>query len=171
MEKYIEIHSLDEARPDEIINAHHERISENFSFTMDEAEKAQEALSEVADGKCRLLVWRDVSDEEAIKTLEEVLQTETDPGARALHEAQLDLLRKRSGKADVLPENEDKQRICDLLLPALQATRSMYDLKDLRFDPEKEIVTAVFDNDWTKVVNVAADSGVAMIKDIVTHIV
>ena len=171
MEKYIEIHSLDEARPDEIINAHHERTYEKVSFTYDSAVNAQGAQSEAADGKCRLLVWREVSDEEAIKTLEEVLQTETDPGARAFHEAQLDLLRKRSGKADVLPENEDKQRICDLLLPALQATRSMYDLKDLRFDPEKEIVTAFFDNDWTKAVNVAADSGVAMIKDIVTHIV
>lgn len=70
-----------------------------------------------------------------------------------------------------LPPDEDKQIICDLLLPALQATRSLFDLKKLQYDPDKEIVTAYFDNDWTKVVNVSADSGIAMIKDIIKHIV
>jgi len=49
--------------------------------------------------------------------------------------------------------------------------RSLFDLKNLQYDPDKEIVTAYFDNGWTKVVNVSADSGIAMIKDIIRHIV
>lgn len=29
--------------------------------------------------------------------------------------------------------NEDKQKICDLLLPALQGTRNLYDLVELKY--------------------------------------
>lgn len=64
---------------------------------------------------------------------------------------------------------EDKQKICRLFLKTLQATRYFYDLVDLRFDPEKEIVTAVFDNGHTTTANVAMDSGIAMIKDILNQ--
>ena len=64
---------------------------------------------------------------------------------------------------------EDKQKICSLFLRTLQATRYFYDLVDLRFDPEKEIVTAVFDNGHTKTSNVAMSSGIAMIKDIINQ--
>lgn len=32
---------------------------------------------------------------------------------------------------------EDKQKICDLLLPALQATRNLYDLQELEYSEER----------------------------------
>jgi hypothetical protein len=66
---------------------------------------------------------------------------------------------------------EDKQKICDLLLPALQETGNLYDLVELRFDREKELVFATFANGHTKRVNVACDSGTAMIRDIIKQIV
>lgn len=66
---------------------------------------------------------------------------------------------------------EDKQKICDLLLPALQATRSLYDLQELEYSEERELVYAKFESGYQKVVNVAMDSGTAMIRDIVKQIV
>lgn len=66
---------------------------------------------------------------------------------------------------------EDKQRICDLLLPALQATRNLSDLVDLRYDGFTEIVTATFDTGYSKHANVGCDSGTAMIRDIIKQIV
>lgn len=70
-----------------------------------------------------------------------------------------------------IAQMEDKQRICDLLLPALQATRGLNDLKDLVYCQALETVLAVFPNGNVKHVNVAADSGTAMIKDIMRGIV
>lgn len=66
---------------------------------------------------------------------------------------------------------EDKQKICDLLLPTLQATRNLYDLKSLEFDPELEMVYATFTSGYMKRANVAMDSGTAMIRDIIAQIV
>lgn len=62
---------------------------------------------------------------------------------------------------------ENKQEICDRLLPALQKTRALHDLEDLeyRVDPKEE-VWAIFRGGVRKI-NVAADSGLAMIRDIV----
>ena len=65
---------------------------------------------------------------------------------------------------------EDKQKICDLLLPALQATRNLHDLQELEYSEERDLVYAKFPS-GTKVVNVAMDSGTAMIRDIVKQIV
>lgn len=68
---------------------------------------------------------------------------------------------------------EDKQRICDLLLPVLQATRDLYDLQKLeysRIDEWEEIVTATFVTGYEKRANVSMDSGVAMIRDICRQI-
>ena len=65
---------------------------------------------------------------------------------------------------------EDKQWILDLLLPALQATRNLEDLDDLEFDPEEEVVVATFKSGFTKRANVAADSGTAMIQDVISQI-
>ena len=64
---------------------------------------------------------------------------------------------------------EDKQKTCDLLLPALQATRQYWDLIRLEYSKSDsaEIVTAVFMNGYRKPINVALDSGSAMIRDIV----
>lgn len=66
---------------------------------------------------------------------------------------------------------ENKQRICELLLPALQETRNLYDLANLTYDEEREIVIAEFTSGYTKRANVAMDSGTAMISDIICQIV
>lgn len=66
---------------------------------------------------------------------------------------------------------ENKQEILDLLLPALQATRNLYDLEDLEYDAERETVIATFRNGYKKTANVAMDSGTAMIRDVVKQIV
>ena len=65
---------------------------------------------------------------------------------------------------------ENKQDILDFLLPALQWTRACEDLCTLEYDEETEIVTATFAN-GSKKINVAMDSGIAMIRDVLAHIV
>lgn len=66
---------------------------------------------------------------------------------------------------------EDKQNILNLLLPALQATRNLYDLASLQYDPDKDIVVAAFTSGNTKTVNVALDSGTSMIRDVLKQII
>lgn len=66
---------------------------------------------------------------------------------------------------------ENKQRICDLLLPALQETRNLKDLLTLDYDTYHEVVTATFTNGAVKHANVAMDSGTSMIRDIIAQIV
>lgn len=66
---------------------------------------------------------------------------------------------------------EDKQKICSLLVPALQATRNLSDLVDLKYNERNETVTAHFSNGASKRAYVAADSGTAMIRDIISQIV
>ena len=61
---------------------------------------------------------------------------------------------------------ENKQKICDLLLPVLQQTRSLCDLVDLEYIQEQGIVLAVFPTGLRRI-NVMADSGIALIKDVV----
>ncbi len=68
---------------------------------------------------------------------------------------------------------ENKMEILDLLLPLLQATRRFYDLQDLIYakqdDDYTELVTAVFPGGKV-VCNVTADSGIAMIRDIIRQL-
>lgn len=66
---------------------------------------------------------------------------------------------------------EDKQKICDLLLPTLQATRYLDDLKNLEYDSVQEVVLATFANGYQKMINVAASSGIGMIRDITKRII
>lgn len=66
---------------------------------------------------------------------------------------------------------EDKNRICRLLLPALQETRTLHDLTALEYIPESGIVAATFSHKYHKEVNVEGDSGVAMVKDIVKRLI
>ena len=61
---------------------------------------------------------------------------------------------------------ENKQEILGRLLPALQATRMFRDLASLEYESEQEMVTAVYEGGATLRVNVAGDSGFAMIKDV-----
>ena len=69
---------------------------------------------------------------------------------------------------------EDKQRICDLLLPVLQATRGGSNLVALEYENDKynhlEFVTAKFRSGGTKVADVTADSGIALIYDVMRQI-
>lgn len=66
---------------------------------------------------------------------------------------------------------EDKQKICDLLLPALQETRNLHDLEKLTYNEDSEIVVATFGYGAKKIVNVHMDSGTAMIRDIIIQII
>ena len=65
---------------------------------------------------------------------------------------------------------EDKQRICDRLLETLKLTRLGTDLIDLDYIKESEIVVAHFEGGHKVDINVACDSGIAMIKDIIRAI-
>ena len=60
---------------------------------------------------------------------------------------------------------ENKQEICNKLCETLKLTRSAYDLVSLEYIEETETVLATFENGSIKI-NVACDSGIAMIRDI-----
>ena len=75
-----------------------------------------------------------------------------------------------TGSVEIEPLEEDKQLVCDRLLAALQVTRELYDLMELRYMEHSEVVIAEFANGSKKVINVALDSGVAVIKDIMRQI-
>ena len=66
--------------------------------------------------------------------------------------------------------HEDKNKICQLLLKTLQATDNLWNLEGLNYYPEKEIVIAVFENGAKKIINIAWDSGIAMIMDIIMNL-
>ena len=61
---------------------------------------------------------------------------------------------------------ENKKKICSLLLPALRKTREAGDITALTYDSGKEIVTVEFKDGGKRRINVAMDSGTAMILDI-----
>ena len=69
-----------------------------------------------------------------------------------------------------MENNLTKQDICRALLPVLRMTRALRDLEDLEYQGDTEEVHAVFRGGYTKKINVACDSGLAMIKDIVNKI-
>lgn len=60
---------------------------------------------------------------------------------------------------------ENKQEILDRLCFAIQATRDQQDLKKLIYDEDHEEVIICWDEGGTSV-NVAMDSGIAMIRDV-----
>jgi hypothetical protein len=70
---------------------------------------------------------------------------------------------------------ENKQKILDLMLPALQETSNLHDLTSLMYDydriGDREIVIAVFNNKYSKIADVTGDSGTAMISDILRAII
>lgn len=69
-----------------------------------------------------------------------------------------------------MENNFTKHDICRALLPVLRTTRALRDLEDLEYHGDTEEVHAVFRGGYTKKINVACDSGLAMIKDIVNEI-
>ena len=66
---------------------------------------------------------------------------------------------------------ENRQKILDLLLPALRETRNLCDLDTLEYFPGTALVYATFKSGYTKIVNVAMNSGTAMIVDVIQQIV
>ena len=69
-----------------------------------------------------------------------------------------------------MENNFTKHDICRALLPVLRMTRALRDLENLEYHGDTEEVHAVFRGGYTKKINVACDSGLAMIKDIVNKI-
>ena len=66
---------------------------------------------------------------------------------------------------------ENKQKVMDLLLTAIQATNCGEDVTALRYIPEEETVHVDFvSGEDGRIINVAMDSTWAMIKDVVNHI-
>lgn len=66
---------------------------------------------------------------------------------------------------------ENKQAILDILLMAINKTRAGEDVIALRYVPMKEEVHADFiSGEDGRIINVAMDSGWAMIKDVVNNI-
>ncbi len=61
---------------------------------------------------------------------------------------------------------ENKQKICDLLLVALQATSNAADVVSITYNQDAETVQVKFENGGSRKINVAMDSGTAMIRDI-----
>lgn len=64
---------------------------------------------------------------------------------------------------------ENKQAILDKLVEALKLTRMHYDIEGMTYHPETEMVTVAWSEGGTSV-NVASDSGIAMIRDILRAI-
>lgn len=60
---------------------------------------------------------------------------------------------------------EDKQAICNALCKALQLTRSGSDISEIEYHAEGEYVTVYYTSGHINI-NVAMDSGIAMIRDI-----
>ncbi len=65
---------------------------------------------------------------------------------------------------------ENKQKICDLLAETLRATRNQHDLLSLTYNDESETVEIGWASGGKRRVNVAMDSGTAMIRDIMRAI-
>ena len=64
---------------------------------------------------------------------------------------------------------EDKQKILNLLCKTLQATDNAADLVGLTYLPHEETVIIRFEH-GRRLVNVALDSGTAMIRDVLRRI-
>ncbi len=65
---------------------------------------------------------------------------------------------------------EDKEEIIERLKLLLMVTRAGRDIADLVLDDRQETITIVFENGTGKRVDIAADSGLAIIKDVVTRL-
>ncbi|CCY19981.1 uncharacterized protein BN782_00260 [Eubacterium sp. CAG:786] len=61
---------------------------------------------------------------------------------------------------------EDKQAICDALLPALKLTRAGTEIEALRYSKERETITIAYPDGITPI-NIATERGIMMILDIV----
>ncbi len=70
--------------------------------------------------------------------------------------------------------DENLYEITEQLYLVLKRTRHFFDLAELKYcksDKNDALVIATFDNGFTKAVNVTADSGVALIDDVLKHLI
>lgn len=66
---------------------------------------------------------------------------------------------------------EDKQKILDLLLPALQATRNLSDLVELEYREDRELVYAKFKSGRYKIIDLStAKSGLDMLEEVIAWV-
>lgn len=65
---------------------------------------------------------------------------------------------------------ENKQEILNYLCKAIQATRAGEDVSLLEYDEEREWVIVYFNGHIGRKINVACDSGIAMIRDVLRYI-
>lgn len=65
---------------------------------------------------------------------------------------------------------EDKQKICDALLGVFKLTRERDNIVSLEYDIPTETVRILYASGFAVLVNVALDSGMAMISDIMKQI-
>ncbi len=72
-------------------------------------------------------------------------------------------------KGQGLGPEEDKQLICTLLLAELQKTKTFQNLISLRYIPDST-VEVEFASGNKRLINVEADSGIAMARDILVHL-
>lgn len=64
---------------------------------------------------------------------------------------------------------EDKQLILSWLLQTLRCTAAAFDLQEIRYVElanGDELAVLIYDNGYRKTINITADSGVAMMRDI-----
>lgn len=61
--------------------------------------------------------------------------------------------------------DENKQAILDALTECLKLTRDQYDLEGMYYHEDSEMVTVAWSEGGTSV-NVACDSGIAMVRDV-----
>jgi hypothetical protein len=126
------------------------------------------------DHRCQLVdFYKDhckVKDEFEAQPIITAKRKAVEPEAKKQESPQL-MEAKELEQLQELTPTEDKQRICSALAPVLRLTRHLDDLVSLHYDPKTEKVEATFLNGSVKRVNVAADSGIAMIRDIIQQIV
>lgn len=65
---------------------------------------------------------------------------------------------------------ENKQQICDALMEVFKLTRERDNIVSLEYDVNTEIVCVHYASGFKLLINVAMDSGMAMIKDIMNNI-
>lgn len=61
---------------------------------------------------------------------------------------------------------EDKQKILDKLVETLKLTRAGIDIDTMEYYAPKQYVLIKFKSGFSRAVNVACDSGIAMIRDV-----
>lgn len=66
--------------------------------------------------------------------------------------------------------HEDKQKICSALAEALKLTRVGTNIAAIEYDPKSETAKVIFRSGAHRLINVACDSGAAMIRDIMNYI-